>query len=55
MCYRDGGLVANTPLQYVMEHIPRRGRLPFQVDLFHASPPISRRVSEREKDIRNMP
>jgi NTE family protein len=40
-CYWDGGLVSNTPLQYVVEHIPRRSRLTFQVDLFR--PPISRK------------
>jgi NTE family protein len=34
--YWDGGLVSNTPLQYVLEFIPRRSRLTFQVDLFHA-------------------
>src|ERR1700720_1173647 len=40
--YWDGGLVSNTPLQYVVEYIPRRSRLIFQVDLFHAhgKPPI---------------
>ncbi len=34
--YWDGGLVSNTPLQYVMESVPRRSRLIFQVDLFAA-------------------
>ena len=54
-CYWDGGLVSNTPLQYVVEYIPRRSRLTFQVDLFHASgrrPTDLAEVSEREKDIR---
>lgn len=54
-CYWDGGLVSNTPLQYVVEYIPRRSRLTFQVDLFHASghqPTDLEEVSEREKDIR---
>lgn len=54
-CYWDGGLVSNTPLQYVVEHIPRRSRLTFQVDLFHASgrrPANLEEVGEREKDIR---
>jgi NTE family protein len=53
--YWDGGLVSNTPLQYVLESIPRRSRLTFQVDLFHARgrQPINlAEVSEREKDIR---
>jgi ABC-type branched-subunit amino acid transport system ATPase component/predicted acylesterase/phospholipase RssA len=54
-CYWDGGLVSNTPLQYVVEYIPRRSRLTFQVDLFHASgrrPANLEEVGEREKDIR---
>jgi NTE family protein len=53
--YWDGGLVSNTPLQYVLESIPRRSRLTFQVDLFHArgrQPTDLEEVSEREKDIR---
>jgi len=54
-CYWDGGLVSNTPLQYVVEYVPRRSRLTFQVDLFHASghrPADLEEVNEREKDIR---
>ncbi|HEX3351115.1 MAG TPA: patatin-like phospholipase family protein, partial [Acetobacteraceae bacterium] len=31
--YWDGGLVSNTPLQYVIEYYPRRSHLVFQVDL----------------------
>jgi NTE family protein len=53
--YWDGGLVSNTPLQYVIESIPRRSRLTFQVDLFAARGPLPKdleQVSEREKDIR---
>lgn len=53
--YWDGGLVSNTPLQYVLESVPRRSRLTFQVDLFHArgpQPTDLEEVSEREKDIR---
>jgi NTE family protein len=53
--YWDGGLVSNTPLQYVLEGIPRRSRLTFQVDLFHAhghQPTNLEDVCEREKDIR---
>src|SRR5882762_6090981 len=33
--YWDGGLVSNTPLQCVLDCLPRRSRLSFQVDLFH--------------------
>jgi NTE family protein len=53
--YWDGGLVSNTPLEYVLESIPRRSRLTFQVDLFHArghQPTDLEEVNEREKDIR---
>ncbi len=53
--YWDGGLVSNTPLKYVLEYIPRRSRLTFQVDLFHAAGPLPtdlEAVAEREKDIR---
>jgi len=53
--YWDGGLVSNTPLQYVVAQIPRRSRLSFQVDLFPASgkiPATIEEVQERDKDIR---
>jgi NTE family protein len=53
--YWDGGLVSNTPLSYVMESLPRRSRLIFQVDLFPArgrEPATIEEASEREKDIR---
>jgi NTE family protein len=53
--YWDGGLVSNTPLQYVLEGIPRRSRLIFQVDLFPARGPVPtdlEEINEREKDIR---
>ena len=53
--YWDGGLVSNTPLQYVLDFSPRRSRLTFQVDVFHARgqlPTNLEEVSEREKDIR---
>jgi NTE family protein len=53
--YWDGGLVSNTPLQYVLEYVPRRSRLTFQVDLFHARgrlPADLEEVGERAKDIR---
>jgi len=53
--YWDGGLVSNTPLQYVLDYHPRRSRLTFQVDVFQARgqmPTNLEDVSEREKDIR---
>jgi NTE family protein len=53
--YWDGGLVSNTPLQYVLDYYPRRSRLCFQVDVFQGYgqlPKNLEEVSEREKDIR---
>lgn len=53
--YWDGGLVSNTPLEYVIDSLPRSSCLTFQVDLFHARgavPTTLQEVSEREKDIR---
>jgi NTE family protein len=34
--YWDGGLVSNTPLQWVLDSRPRRDTLAFQVDLWNA-------------------
>jgi NTE family protein len=53
--YWDGGLVSNTPLQYVLDQPAKRHRVVFQVDLFPARgeiPATIAAVSEREKDIR---
>jgi len=53
--YWDGGLVSNTPLQYVLDEPGRQARLVFQVDLFAARgemPANLSEASEREKDIR---
>jgi NTE family protein len=54
--YWDGGLVSNTPLQYVLEWTgPRNDMCIFQIDLFSArgNPPTTLlEVGEREKDIR---
>ena len=53
--YWDGGLVSNTPLQYVLDQPAQRDMLVFQVDLFSARGPMPRtltEVAEREKDIR---
>ena len=53
--YWDGGLVSNTPLQYVLDQPGKRRRLVFQVDLFAATgelPTNLPEVAEREKDIR---
>lgn len=53
--YWDGGLVSNTPLQYVLDEPGERSRTVFQVDLFAARgelPTTLPEVTEREKDIR---
>jgi NTE family protein len=53
--YWDGGFFSNTPLEYVLDYSPRRSRLTFQVDLFHAQgqlPTNLDEVSERDNDIR---
>jgi NTE family protein len=53
--YWDGGLVSNTPLQYVLESTFDQSRLTFQVDLFPARgevPDTLQAAEEREKDIR---
>ncbi len=53
--YWDGGIVSNTPLQYVLDQPGRRRRLVFQVDLFAARgdmPATLAEANEREKDIR---
>jgi NTE family protein len=53
--YWDGGLVSNTPLQYVLDQPEGDCRLIFQVDLFVAEGPMPTdllQVAEREKDIR---
>ncbi|RYJ02283.1 MAG: patatin-like phospholipase family protein, partial [Acetobacteraceae bacterium] len=52
----DGGLVSNTPLQYLLEdETDGRDALVFQVDLFPARGPLPRDMNDvfsREKDIR---
>jgi NTE family protein len=52
--YWDGGLVSNTPLFHVLEDLPRRNTLVFQVDLWSArgeAPPDMPGVLMRQKDI----
>jgi NTE family protein len=53
--YWDGGIVSNTPLQYVLDSFPRDRRLVvMQVDLFSARGAMPRTLSEvveRQKDI----
>jgi NTE family protein len=53
--YWDGGLFSNTPLEYVLDYSPRRSRLTFQVDLFHAQGQLPTNLDEvrvRDSDIR---
>ena len=52
--YWDGGVVSNTPLQYVLDFEPRMDTLAFQVDLWSAQGPMPDnlgQVFERQKDI----
>ncbi len=53
--YWDGGLVSNTPLQYVLDTHRGGDCIVYQVDLFSAHGPLPRTladVAQREKDIR---
>lgn len=53
--YWDGGIVSNTPLDYVLSENQTDPLLVFQVDLFSARGPLPKsmfEVTEREKDIR---
>jgi len=52
--YWDGGIVSNTPLQYVLEAMQSAETLIFQVDLFSARGPLPRDMYDvlaRQKDI----
>lgn len=53
--YWDGGILSNTPLQFVLDSFPRTRRLVvLQVDLFSARGPLPTTISEvieRQKDI----
>jgi NTE family protein len=52
--YWDGGIVSNTPLQWVLDARPRQDTLAFQVDLWSASGQLPRDLTEaevRQKDI----
>jgi NTE family protein len=52
--YWDGGLVSNTPLQWVLDSRPRLDTLAFQVDLWSANGELPRNLGEanvRQKEI----
>jgi NTE family protein len=52
--YWDGGIVSNTPLQWVLENEPRQDTLAFQVDLWSARGGFPRNMTEaitRQKEI----
>jgi len=52
--YWDGGLISNTPLEWVAEHGPRQDTLAFQVDLWSAVGELPRNLAEvatRQKEI----
>jgi NTE family protein len=46
--YWDGGIVSNTPLQWVLDAKPRRDTLAFQVDLWNARGQLPRDLPEAE-------
>jgi NTE family protein len=53
--YWDGGLVSNTPLQWVLDSVPRQDTLAFQIDLWSSRGEIPRNLMEsetRQKEIR---
>ncbi len=53
--YWDGGLVSNTPLQWVLDSVPRQDTLAFQIDLWNARGELPRNLMEaelRQKEIR---
>src|SRR5204862_1582679 len=53
--YWDGGVVSNTPLQWVFDATPRQDTLAFQIDLWSARGEMPRdmiEVDTRLKDIR---
>jgi NTE family protein len=52
--YWDGGLVSNTPLQWVLQCGPRQDTLAFQVDLWNARGALPQNIAEvttRQKEI----
>ena len=54
--YWDGGIVSNTPLQWVLDARPRNDTLAFQIDLWSARGDLPRDMIEvdvRQKDIRS--
>jgi NTE family protein len=53
--YWDGGLVSNTPLEWVLDSVPRQDTLTFQIDLWSARGELPRNLLEsetRQKEIR---
>ena len=53
--YWDGGILSNTPLDWVLDSFPREDTLAFQVDLWSARGDMPRNLTEaelRQKDIR---
>jgi NTE family protein len=54
-CYWDGGLVSNTPLQWVLDSRPGQDTLAFQIDLWSSRGEFPRNLLEaetRQKEIR---
>ena len=52
--YWDGGVVSNTPLQWVLDSHPRQDTLAFQVDLWSASGALPRDLAEAETRLKDI-
>lgn len=52
--YWDGGIVSNTPLQWVLDDRPRRDTLAFQVDLWNAKGEIPHEMSQVEVRLKDI-
>src|SRR5262249_46859581 len=46
--YWDGGIVSNTPLQWVLDSRPRRDTLAFQIDLWSAEGELPRNLADAD-------
>jgi NTE family protein len=52
--YWDGGLVSNTPLQWVLDSRPRLDTLAFQIDLWSARGELPRNLGEAEVQLKEI-
>lgn len=52
--YWDGGVVSNTPLQWVLDGVPRRDTLVFQVDLWSATGDLPTDIASAETRLKDI-